>query len=98
MAVLCNVNASDLVSTELVIKERFHFLLGLGVKHPDIARRVAYEDEIPKQVDATHHSVILMVWLIKQLLLDLVELRLDDELLIHVVVFLLERQQLACLL
>jgi len=72
--------------------------LGFGVKDADVACGVSNEYEITEEVDAAHYTIVLVVRLLKELLLDLVELGLDDKLLVHVVVLLLERQQLSSLL
>jgi hypothetical protein len=72
--------------------------LGFGVKDANVACGVSNENEISEEVDAAYYTIVLVIWLLKELFLDLVELGLDDKLLVHVVVLLLERQQLSSLL
>jgi hypothetical protein len=64
--------------------------LGFGVKDADVTSRVSNENEVAEKVDATYYSVVLVIWLLKELLLDLSELGRDNKLFVHIVVLLLK--------
>jgi hypothetical protein len=98
MSILSDVDASYFIGRHLFIIQGLHLFLSLCIEDAYESSAVTHENEIPEQVDTAHDPVILVLRLVEQLFLDLCKLRLNDDLFVHVVIFLFEREQLACLL